>query len=107
MQLLFFLKEYGFRSFFVNPYYFLDYNLHFLKNAYNISSNLLPTKINMNIHISELLTPSTFVYMDTFQKLWPFAVFQCFCLGLDGFLIEMSAEVMGTFKKIFKWVLMI
>lgn len=69
MQLLFFLKEYGFRSFFVNPYYFLDYNLHFLKNAYNISSNLLPTKINMNIHISELLTPSTFVYMDTFQKL--------------------------------------
>lgn len=39
------------------------YNLHSLKNSYDVKPNLLSTKNYMDIHISELLTPLTFVHI--------------------------------------------
>lgn len=38
------------------------YNLHSLKNSYDVKPNLLSTKNYMDIHIFEFLTLSTFVH---------------------------------------------
>lgn len=65
------------------------YDLHSLKNAYDIKSNLLSTKINMDIHISELLTPSTFVHVwIPFKSFDPLQSFIAFVLDWVEFKLK-------------------
>lgn len=65
------------------------YNLHSLKNSYDVKPNLLSTKNYMDIHISELLTPSTFVHIwIPFKSFDPLQSFIAFVLDWVEFKLK-------------------